>query len=100
MKLGLFVLLCSILCTSPDTLAGEKKAISGKRSHEAKKQKKHLRVTNSGQAAAIVKNRTGGKILKVQPNNRKNGYKVKVIKKDGHIFSVNVDAKSGRVKGK
>jgi uncharacterized membrane protein YkoI len=63
------------------------------------KQKQSLKVKSSSQAAKMVKSRTGGKVLKVQGNG-KSGYKVKVMKKSGHIVSLKVDAKSGRIKGK
>jgi uncharacterized membrane protein YkoI len=60
---------------------------------------KQNKVQSSSQAARIVKSRVGGKVLKVK-NNGRSGYKVKVIKDNGHIINVTVDAKSGRVKGK
>mgnify|MGYP005993491045 FL=1 len=60
---------------------------------------KQNKVQNSSQAARIVKSRVGGKVLKVK-NDGRSGYKVKVIKDDGHIINVTVDAKSGRVKGR
>jgi len=63
------------------------------------KQNKKNKVNSSSQAARIAKSRTGGKVLKVK-NNGGSGYKVKVIKPNGHIISVTVDAKSGKVKGK
>ncbi len=56
-----------------------------------------LRVKSSRQAAQMVKSRFGGKVLKVQK--QKSGYRVKLIKADGNIVSVYVDAKTGRVSG-
>ena len=56
-----------------------------------------LRVKSSRQAAQMVKGRFGGKVLKVQK--QKSGYRVKLIKADGHIVSVYVDAKTGRISG-
>lgn len=61
-----------------------------------------LKVKSSKQAAQIAKSRVGGKVLKVKKGNI-NGtpaYRVRVLKKDGNIVPVVVDAKSGRVKGK
>ncbi len=60
-----------------------------------------VKVQNPQQAARMVKNRFGGKVLKVSKKKKNNriGYKVKLIKKDGHIISVVVDAHSGRIKG-
>ena len=45
----------------------------------------------------MAKNRFGGKVLKVQK--QKSGYRVKLIKTDGHIISLYVDAKTGRISG-
>ncbi len=65
------------------------------------KTKTSLRIHNSQQAAQLVKSRFGGKVLKVnrQKVNGHSGYKVKLIKKNGHVISVLVDAQSGRVIG-
>ncbi|UUO25517.1 PepSY domain-containing protein [Colwellia sp. M166] len=53
------------------------------------------------QAARIVKNKFGGKVLKVSNSGAKNNpsYRVKLLKDNGHVISVNVDAKSGRISG-
>ena len=60
-----------------------------------------LKVYSRQQAAQLVKRRFHGKVLKVnkQTVNGNSGYKVKLIKKNGHIVSVLVDAKSGQVIG-
>lgn len=65
-------------------------------------QKSKLQVNNAKQAAKLVKKRVGGKVLKVQKQkvNGKKSYRVKVIKPSGHISSVSVDAKSGKIKNK
>ncbi len=60
--------------------------------------KQQVRVKSSTQAAQMAQHRFGGKVLKVQT--QKTGYRVKLIKKDGHIISVFVDAKSGRISGR
>ena len=65
---------------------------------QSSSQNKKLKVNNSSQAAKLVKSRTGGKVLKVQGNSH-SGYKVKVMKKNGHIVSLKVDPKSGSIKG-
>ena len=57
----------------------------------------HLSVNSSQQAAQMAKGRFGGKVLKVQK--QKSGYRVKLIKTDGNIISVVVDAKTGRISG-
>jgi len=56
-----------------------------------------LKVKTSKQAAKIAKSRIGGKVLKVKRSNT--SYRVKLIKKDGHIISVLVDARTGKVIG-
>lgn len=59
--------------------------------------KNQLNVQSNQQAAQMVKARLGGKVLKVQKQN--NGYRVKLIKSDGHIVSVYIDARSGSISG-
>lgn len=60
--------------------------------------KQQVRIKSSQQAAQLAQSRYGGKVLKVQ--SQKTGYRVKLIKKDGHIIAVFVDAKSGRISGR
>jgi uncharacterized membrane protein YkoI len=62
-----------------------------------KQSNQQLRVRSNKQAAKIVKGRFGGKVLKVKKS--KSGYRVKLIKADGHIISVDVNAKTGKIKG-
>lgn len=61
-----------------------------------------LVISNAQQAARLVKGQYGGKVLKVQRSkvNGNPGYKVKILKNNGHVVSVKVDAKSGRISGK
>ena len=53
------------------------------------------------QAARIVKNKFGGKVLKVNNSGSKKNpsYRVKLLKDDGHVISVSVDGQSGRISG-
>ncbi|MDX2368799.1 MAG: hypothetical protein QNK36_10405 [Colwellia sp.] len=60
--------------------------------------KQQVRVKSPKQAAQMAQGRFGGKVLKVQA--QKSGYRVKLIKKNGHIIAVFVDAKSGRIGGR
>lgn len=60
--------------------------------------KQQVKIKNDKQAAQQAQRRFGGKVLKVQ--SLQSGYKVKLIKKDGHIISVYVDAKSGQISGR
>lgn len=59
-----------------------------------------LKVSSSQQAAQLVKSRYSGKILKVQSTrvNGNPGYRVKVLSKDGVVFYVSVDAKTGSIR--
>ncbi|MEZ9820470.1 PepSY domain-containing protein [Shewanella sp. 10N.286.45.A1] len=61
---------------------------------------KSLKVSSSQQAAQLVKSRYSGKILKVQSTrvNGNPGYRVKVLSKDGVVFYVSVDAKTGSIR--
>jgi len=58
--------------------------------------KTNNKVKSSSQAARLVKSRVGGKVLKVNGDGR--SYRVKIIKNNGHIINVTVDAKSGRIR--
>jgi uncharacterized membrane protein YkoI len=63
---------------------------------------KNLKINSAQQAASKVMGRYGGKVLKVskQGVNGGPGYKVKLLKDNGQIITVVVDATSGRLKGK
>jgi len=56
-----------------------------------------LKVKSAQQAASIVQSRYGGKVLKVQRS--QSNYRVKLIRQDGRIITVNVDAKTGKIRG-
>ena len=58
-----------------------------------------LKVTSASQAAHLVKNRFGGKVLKVSKSKGNTGYRVKLVKQNGHVVSVFVDARTGKIKG-
>ena len=63
---------------------------------------KNSSAISAQQAARIVKRKYGGKVLKVNASGSKSNpsYRVKLLKDNGHVISVNVDAKSGRVSGR
>jgi len=92
----LILIILSMIFTSLPSDAKGQNNLSG-----YKKNAKALMVKSPQHAARIVQNRFGGKVLKVskKKNNNRIGYKVKLIKKDGHIISVLVDAHSGRIQG-
>ncbi|WNC68581.1 PepSY domain-containing protein [Thalassotalea nanhaiensis] len=58
-----------------------------------------LKVANKQQAAKLVKSRMGGKVLSVKAVKGQQAYKVKLLKDDGQIVSVYVNAKTGKIKG-
>ncbi|WOH36435.1 PepSY domain-containing protein [Thalassotalea fonticola] len=58
-----------------------------------------LKVANKQQAAKLVKSRMGGKVLSVKAVKGQQAYKVKLLKDDGRIVSVFVNAKTGKIKG-
>lgn len=68
--------------------------ITVKANQQAKQQ---LKVKSGKQAAQMAQGRFGGKVLKVQKQN--SGYRVKLLKTDGHIVSVYVDGITGRMSG-
>lgn len=61
---------------------------------------KSLKVGSSQQAVQLVKSRYSGKLLKVQSArvNGNPGYRVKLLSKDGVVFHVSVDAKTGSIR--
>ncbi len=55
-------------------------------------------VKSSHQAAQMVKGRFGGKVLKVSKLKGKAGYRVKLLKDNGHVVQVSVDASTGKMR--
>lgn len=99
-----FVLFISILCASllvsfsaPVVAYGNFSSTITTIKANQQSSKQQLRVKSPTQAAQLAQRRFGGKILKVQT--QKSGYKVKLIKNNGHIISVFVNAKSGKISG-
>lgn len=64
-------------------------------------QSKNSKSISSQQAARIVQSKYGGKVLKVKSSGSKSkpSYRVKLLKDNGHVISVNVDGQSGQVSG-
>jgi uncharacterized membrane protein YkoI len=54
------------------------------------------KVTSSKQAA-IVQKQYGGKVLKVNKQKNKTGYRVKIVKPNGQVVSKKVNAKTGKI---
>ena len=65
--------------------------------NQPRKQSSNRPTISSQQAASIVQSRYGGKVLKVQKN--QSSYRVKLIRQDGRIISVSVDAVTGKIRG-
>lgn len=96
------LLMCLIFCCANTFAQGSFSAFINTNIKASATAKQQVKVKSAKQAAELVKKRYGGKVLKVKPQRRngKQSYKVKLIKKNGHISSVSVDAKSGKVKDK
>jgi len=103
MKL-VFSLITSLLITFMNTFSMQAVAQANfaatistmKVNQQSSKQK--VPVKSAKRAAQLAQSRFGGKVLKVQK--QKSGYRVKLIKKNGHVIAVFVDAKSGRISGR
>lgn len=65
------------------------------RNQEAKQEQHRLVVNSPDQAVAVVQRQYRGKVLSVQSSG--SGYRVKILNNDGQVFSVSVDAATGRV---
>ena len=100
MKIILFIFIGLTLTLAPNYRA-DAQGLSRSSPQQSTSNKSSLKVRSSQQAAQMVKSRFGGKVLKVNSKkvNGRNGYKVKLLKKNGHVISVLVDAHSGRITG-
>ena len=97
MKFALPLIFLFLVTLSVDAIAKGGFVSGASLSEHKKKSNADFRIKSSKQAAKVAQSRYGGKVLKVQ--NKKSGYRVKLIKTNGQIFSVYIDAKTGRVKG-
>lgn len=98
MKLALpliIILFTSFLTTFSANTAAQGSSSPVKTTKKVSKQQTLVKSTK--QAAQMAQGRYGGKVLKVQTKN--SGYRVKLIKNDGNIISVFVNAKSGHISG-
>ena len=90
MKLSVFLLtlFMSVLTLSAsDAWSAEKQA----------NKQGNKKVTSSKQAAKLVQNKYGGKVLKVNKQKNNAGYKVKIVKPNGQVVSKKVNAKTGKI---
>jgi uncharacterized membrane protein YkoI len=51
---------------------------------------------NSDQAASIVRQKSGGRVLRVRPG--RDRHSVKVLSPDGHVYEIGVDPRTGDVR--
>jgi len=98
MKFALPLVLLFVFIFSLDAAAQGNFGLASNSTKAEQQTSTKLRVKSNKQAAKIVKARFGGKVLKVKKS--KSGYRVKLIKTNGHIISAFVDAKTGKIKGK
>jgi len=85
MRLGLTLALIACLLASFGSMAGNDR--QNDRNQGAKNE--------PDQAVAMVQRQYQGKVLSVQSSG--SGYRVKLLNNDGQVFSVSVDAATGRV---
>lgn len=78
----ILITLCIFICTASTTVALAAVAKN---------------TISSQQAANVVKQRYGGRVLKVQKQAGKNAYKVKIVKPNGQVVSKRVNAKTGKI---
>lgn len=97
MKLALSFLLFFAVTLPRYAFAHDSFLLTSNTVQTTQRSKVTLKVNTSQQAAQMAKARLGGKVLKVQK--KKTGYRVKLIKSNGHIVSVFIDARSGRISG-
>ena len=97
MKLGLTLALIACLLASFGSMAGNDRQDdrNQSRSQNAKNEQRRLAVNSPDQAVAMVQRQYQGKVLSVQSSG--SGYRVKLLNNDGQVFSVSVDAATGRV---
>lgn len=96
------ILLSCFVCSSFSHAFSANTFVMGVQAESSGNQSKKYVIKNTQHAAKVVKSAYGGKVLKVKKLNSKNSlaYRVKLVRENGHVISVVVDAKSGRIKGK
>lgn len=96
----MFILSTTFIMTSSNQVVAQVNFAAGINVIKANQQsnKQQVQIKSSNQAAQKAQRYFGGKVLKVEAQS--NGYRVKLIKKNGYIITVFVDAKSGRISGR
>jgi len=100
-RLAILLFCCLLINASAANISlGSNQSLLAKQQPGLANQQK-LKIRSAQQAARKVVRRYGGRVLKVS-NKRVNGgpgYKVKLLKNNGQIITVLVDAVSGRITG-
>lgn len=93
--------VCLLLPLVATTVSARVSANDGRVMRAADESSK-LKVSSSTQAVQLVKRRYQGKVLKAQATkaNGQQGYKVKMVSKEGRVFYLFVDAQTGSISGK
>lgn len=89
--------LCSLLMTSFATEANSRG--EGREQREPERQERARARISASEAAQIVAQRYGGKVMNVQTRQGNGGviYSVKILQSSGHMRTVNVDGQSGAI---
>lgn len=97
MKLGMTLALIVCLCASFGSMAANDKRTdrNPSRNQGVQNEQRRLAVNSPDQAVAMAQRQYQGKILSVQSSG--SGYRVKILDPNGQVFSVSVDAVTGRV---
>lgn len=88
--------LCTLLLVWTDSYAsprGEERAQAERRQEQARPR------ISASQAASLVEQRIGGKVMNVQTRqgNGRVTYSVKILQSSGHMRTVNVDGQTGAI---
>lgn len=94
----LIVVLLILLLGISSNLAVAEPRRDNARPHQSQEERPRARISAS-QAAAIVQQRYGGKVMNVSTRQTNNGvvYGVKILQNSGHMRTVNVDGQSGAI---
>jgi uncharacterized membrane protein YkoI len=92
--------LCLLLASSFATLANPRDSRESRERREPERRQEQPRARiSASQAAAMVEQRYGGKVMNVQARQGNSGviYSVKILQSSGHMRTVNVDGQSGAI---
>lgn len=95
----LALVLCVLLFTSFASQANPRMNERQQREQPERRQEQARARISAAQAAALVEQRYGGKVMGVQTRQSGGGvvYSVKILQSSGHMRTVNVDGQSGAI---